>query len=290
MLTLLASDSEKYMGHSTQRMPAVPGGRDSTRVAALSWALRGRLRVVLVTIGLLLALDVGRSLWARMGYARPVEEWQPDARVAADLAWPPGGDLLADVSAGRQTYVRRCAVCHGPDGRGNGPASPSLVPRPVDFGRGQFKYKSTPGNQPPTDDDLFRVVSDGLQASAMPYFRDLLTPVEIRAVVAYVKGLSPAFAGAAPSAVLVPPRVPPAATSLARGRHLYAAVGCGSCHGSDGRRREWQTDARGYPVITRDLTAPWTFAGGSNPVEIWRRLTTLSSLSPMPSFADVTTP
>src|SRR5262245_2613175 len=71
-------DTEKYMGHSTQRMPAVPGGRDSTRVAALSWALRGRLRVVLVTIGLLLALDVGRSLWARVGYARPVEEWQPD--------------------------------------------------------------------------------------------------------------------------------------------------------------------------------------------------------------------
>jgi mono/diheme cytochrome c family protein len=123
----------------------------------------------------------------------------------------------------------------------------------------------------------------------MPYFRDLLTPVEIRAVVAYVKALSPAFAGAAPSAVLVPPRVRPDATSLARGRDLYAAVGCGSCHGSDGRRREWQIDARGYPVITRDLTAPWTFAGASDPVEVWRRLTTLSSLSPMPSFADVAT-
>jgi mono/diheme cytochrome c family protein len=160
----------------------------------------------------------------------------------------------------------------------------------VDFGRGQFKYKSTLGDRPPTDEDLVRVVTDGLQASAMPYFRDLLTPVEIRAVVSYVKGLSPVFSRPAPAAIPVPPRVRPDAKSLARGRVLYAAVGCESCHGPDGRRRERQQDARGYPVITRDLTAPWAFAGGSEPAEVWRRLTTLSSLSPMPSFADVTTP
>jgi mono/diheme cytochrome c family protein len=160
----------------------------------------------------------------------------------------------------------------------------------VDFVRGQFKYKSTPGNRPPTDEDLVRVVTNGLQASAMPYFGDLLTPAEIRAVVDYIKGLSLVFAHPAPAAIPVPPRVPPDATSLARGRDLYAAVGCGNCHGPDGRHRERQHDARGYPVITRDLTAPWTFAGGSDPAEVWRRLTTLSSLSPMPSFADVTTP
>jgi mono/diheme cytochrome c family protein len=217
--------------------------------------------------------------------------WSGGSRRLESLPTCPGrpGDLPVDAPIGRRVFAQRCAVCHGPDGRGNGPAAPSLIPRPVDFVRGQFKYKSTPGDQPPTDEDLVRVVSDGLQASAMPYFRDLLTPAEIRAVVAYVKGLSPVFAGAAPSPVPVPPRVPPEA-SLARGRDLYAAVGCGSCHGPDGRRREWQMDARGYPVVTRDLTAPWTFAGGSDPAELWRRLTTLSSLSPMPSFADVTPP
>jgi mono/diheme cytochrome c family protein len=265
-------------------------GEGGHRRVAIHRVLGGRVRVVLVTVGLLLALDVGRSLWARVGYARPVEVWQPEARVYADLTWPPGADLPVDAPIGRRVFAQRCAVCHGPDGRGNGPAAPSLIPRPVDFGRGQFKYKSTPGNQPPTDEDLVRVVSDGLQASAMPYFRDLLTPVEIRALVAYIKGLSSVFAGAASAAIPVPSRVPPDAPSLARGRDLYAAVGCESCHGPDGRRREWQTDARGYPVITRDLTAPWTFAGGSHPADLWRRLTTLSSLSPMPSFADVTTP
>jgi mono/diheme cytochrome c family protein len=169
-----------------------------------------------VTLGLLLALDAGRSLWARVGYARPVELWQPAASVYADLTWPPGAGLPSDAPVGQRIYAQRCAVCHGPGGRGNGPAAPSLVPRPVDFVRDQFKYKSTAGDQPPTDEDLIRVVSDGLQASAMPYFRDLLTPAEISAVVAHIKELSPAFSGPAPSALAVPPRPRPDAASLAR--------------------------------------------------------------------------
>jgi len=49
-------------------------------------------------------------------------------------------------------------------------------------------------------------------------------------------------------------------------------------------------DAKGYPVITRDLTAPWTFRGGSQPEQVWLWLTTGMTLSPMPSFADATTP
>ncbi|MGH7753909.1 MAG: c-type cytochrome, partial [Gemmatimonadales bacterium] len=172
----------------------------------MRWLVATRLRVVLAAVGLLLALDVGRSLWARLGYARPIEMWQPKASVYADLTWPPGADLPAHAPLGQRIYAQRCAVCHGPDGRGNGPAAPSLIPRPVDFVRGQFKYKSTPGHRPPTDEDLVRVVTDGLQASAMPYFRDLLTPVEIRAVVSYVKGLSLVFSGPAPAAIPVPPR------------------------------------------------------------------------------------
>src|SRR3989442_4387487 len=169
---------------------------------------------------------------------------------------------------GRRLYVRWYATCHGPDGRGNGPAAPSLIPRPRDFTRGLFKYKSTPADQPPTDDDLVRVVADGLQASAMPYFRDLLNTDEIRGVVGYIKSLSPAFAGAAPRPVRIPPRVRADAGSLVRGRAVYADLGCDGCHGADGRQRETQRDAKQYPVITRDLTAPWTFAGGSDPEQL----------------------
>src|SRR3989475_7405426 len=156
----------------------------------MSRLLASRRRVFVSALGLLLALDVGRSILARLGYAHPTATWQPDPAVYADLTWPPGADLAADVPLGRRVYAQRCAVCHGPDGRGNGPAAPSLIPRPRDFTLGQFKYKSTAAGQPPTEADLMHVVANGLAASAMPYWRDILDSVETRAVVAYVKSRS----------------------------------------------------------------------------------------------------
>src|ERR1700694_4681385 len=160
--------------------------------------LSARRRVIFVSIALLALLDLGRSIFARVGYARPLSVWQPDPRVYADLTWPPGADLPANTPPGQRIYARRCAVCHGPNGRGNGPAAPSLIPRPRDFTLGLFKYKSTPHGQPPTDDDLKQIVARGLPASAMPYFRDLLSESEIDAVVAQVKQFSKAFSGALP--------------------------------------------------------------------------------------------
>ncbi len=255
----------------------------------MRWLLGSRRRVMLVVLGLLLLLDLGRSIYARLGYARPLEIWQPVATLYADLTWPPGADLPSTAPPGQRIYAQRCAVCHGPDGRGNGPAAPSLIPRPRDFTLGQFNYKSTPTGQPPSDADLIRVVSNGLQASAMPYWHDLLSQSDIREVVAYIKSLSPVFGGPPPAPLVIPRRVPPDAASLARGRELYGDA-CMECHGPDGRRNETLKDAKGYPVITRDLTAPWTFRGGSAPEELWLRLTTGMTGSPMPSFADATTP
>jgi mono/diheme cytochrome c family protein len=244
---------------------------------------------MLLALGLLVVLDLGRSVYARLGYARPMEIWQPAPAVYADLTWPPGADLPPDAPLGQRIYAQRCAVCHGPDGRGNGPAAPSLIPRPRDFTLGQFTYQSTPADQPPSDADLTQVVLNGLQASAMPYWHDLLSERDIREVVAYIKSLSPVFDGPPPEPLVIPPRVTPDAASIARGRDLYVD-GCAACHGPDGRARVTLKDAKGYPVITRDLTAPWTFRGGNAPQQIWLRLTTGMPPSPMPSFADATTP
>ena len=136
----------------------------------MRWIVRSRLGVVLTFGLLLLALDVGRSIWARVGYAYPSTEYRPNPAQYADLTWPPGADVDAEAPLGTRLYARHCAVCHGPDGRGNGPAAPSMFPRPRDFTSGRFKYKSTAPGEPPTDDDLLRTVRDGLPASAMPYF------------------------------------------------------------------------------------------------------------------------
>src|SRR6266849_9254478 len=161
-----------------------------TRPERFRFARLKRSHIALTTIALLLVLDLGRSINARVGYATPVSEWQPSPSDYADLTWPPGANLPPNISLGARVFARRCAVCHGPDGRGNGPAAPSLIPRPRDFTLGLFKFKSTARNAPPTDDDLQRVVTKGLAASAMPPFGDLLTENEIRAVIGQVKRLA----------------------------------------------------------------------------------------------------
>src|SRR2546427_639403 len=241
----------------------------------MSRLLASRRRVFVSALGLLLALDVGRSILGRLGYAHPTATWQPDPAVYADLTWPPGADLAADVPLGRRVYAQRCAVCHGPDGRGNGPAAPSLIPRPRDFTLGQFKYKSTAAGQPPTEADLMHVVANGLAASAMPYWRDILDSVETRAVVAYVKSMSQGFERPAPAPLAVPPRAPGGrldgpgqqADRVQRGEYLVHAEMCGLCHTAINRTGIYRADdfylAGGmrvgiYPhgmYVSRNLTA-----------------------------------
>jgi cytochrome c553 len=155
--------------------------------------LGSRLGVILIFGVVLLALDVGRSIWARVALEVPTTEFRPDPAHYADLTWPPGADLRQDASLGARVLAQRCAVCHGPDGKGNGPAAPSMLPRPRDFSLGVFKYKSSAAGEPPTDEDLLRTVRDGLPASAMPYFADLLSAEELAAVVQQIKLFSTSF-------------------------------------------------------------------------------------------------
>ncbi len=251
--------------------------------------LRSRRALVLVFGALLLALDVGRSIWARVGLAHPSAEYRPDPAHYADLTWPPGADLQPSAPLGARLFARHCAVCHGPDGRGNGPAAPSIFPRPRDFSSGMFKYKSTAAGEPPTDEDLLRTIRDGLQASAMPYFADLLSADELNAVVGQVKSFSKAFSQ--PRRPLdIPAAIPGSPESVARGKALFASQGCAACHGDDARGGQRFDDGLGHAVYARDLTAPWAFRGGSRPQDIWLRLTRGITPGPMPSFANLLSP
>src|SRR5580704_3235463 len=247
---------------------------------------RSRLGIILVSAALLLALDAGRSIWARLALAVPSSEYRPEAAQYADLTWPPGANLGQGASLGARVFAQRCAVCHGPDGKGNGPAAPSMFPRPRDFSAGVFKYKSTAAGEEPTDDDLLRTIRDGLPASAMPYFAGLLSNEELTAVVEQVKSFSTAFSRPG-RAIEIPASVPSSPQSVTRGKGLFVSQGCSGCHGDDGRGGQAFDYGSGHRVFARDLTAPWTFRGGSRAVDIWLRLTTGIKPGPMPAYADV---
>lgn len=87
---------------------------------------------------------------------------------------------------GATLYARHCSACHGPAGRGDGWNAPSLPVPPT-----AHADASVMGRRP--DDTLY----DGIFAGAwvldgsprMPAFGDLLTPVEIRSLVAYIRTL-----------------------------------------------------------------------------------------------------
>lgn len=100
------------------------------------------------------------------------------------------GPVKSD-EAGRHfgLYREHCAHCHGVTGDGTGPTALTLNPYPRDFRLGKFKFKQTPLRTPPTDDDMLRLLTEGIPGTAMPSFKAL--PAEdLAALVDYVKYLT----------------------------------------------------------------------------------------------------
>lgn len=191
---------------------------------------------------------------------------------------------------GRAVFEARCVECHGAEGRGDGPAAAFLTPRPRDFTTGKYKIRSTETGSVPTDEDLIQSVRQGLYGSAMPAWDRILPDEDIRAVVEYVKSLSPQFASQTPRPVVVGPGVPSSPESIARGRGAYEKLQCGKCHGTDGRGAGAVTsdftDDWNQPLRAADLTEPWTFHGGATSRDVYLRFRAGMTGTPMPSFAD----
>ena len=199
-------------------------------------------------------------------------------------------ETKAEVSLdlGKAVYTKRCLGCHGEKGEGDGPAAERFTPRPRDFTKGLFKYKTTPHGSLPTDDDLFNVVSNGLPGTGMPAWSSLLKEHEIRSAIQYVKALSGKFTGETAKPISFGPEVPPTKESVEKGKDLFNKVGCIMCHGPEGRGNgplaPTLKDAWGRHVQPRNLTLGYTFRGGNAPKDVYTRINTGLMGTPMPSF------
>lgn len=191
----------------------------------------------------------------------------------------------------RALYMQRCFWCHGEDGGGDGPSAAGMVPRPRDFRAARYGIRSTAGGRLPTDDDLFRVIERGMPGTPMQAWGEVLSAAEIRSVVSYIKEFSPRFGTEAADPLPPPPRQ---AASPARGADVYRKARCALCHGSSGRGDgaitttlafEW-----GEPFLARDLTRGWAFKGGSQPSDIYLRITGGLNGTPMGPYQDLLGP
>jgi DMSO reductase family type II enzyme heme b subunit len=201
--------------------------------------------------------------------------------------------LAQDTSQGQAIYEERCAACHGLNGDGQGPAAASLFVKPRDFTRDEYEIKSTAGDEFPSREDLVGVIANGMPGSSMPAWRGVLSEAEIGAVADYVQTFGRFFSQEGYGATLIetPRRVRSSAESIARGRELYVGeIECARCHGNagrgDGPSAFELTDNAGNVIYPADLTQPWHFRGGGAAEDIYLRLHTGMTGTPMPSFAD----
>ena len=166
-----------------------------------------------------------------------------------------------------------------------------LDPRPRDFRRGIYKIRRTIQGELPTDDDLFRIISNGMPGTSMPVWRDRLSDVQIWQLVHYLKGFSLDFEDyPAEQEFVLEGKIESTPESIARGGEVYEKAECAKCHGVSGRGNgpsaatledEWE-----FRIYPADLTHPWIFRGGSSVDDLYRTLTTGVNGTPMPSFSD----
>jgi DMSO reductase family type II enzyme heme b subunit len=181
-------------------------------------------------------------------------------------------------------YQFRCAVCHGEEGAGDGPAAEFLYPRPRDFTQGLFKFKSSPGDLPPRDEDLFNVIKNGLTGTGMPGWASVLTDKQIREQILLLKQFDTAGLWAPEDAededfdddghylksdlIVVTEQepldgqIPYSGESIALGKEVFME-NCKKCHGMEGHGHitsgEFLEDDWGYRTWSRNLTTPWTW-------------------------------
>lgn len=198
-----------------------------------------------------------------------------------------------DIEMGKMAYSMSCVFCHGSKGRGDGAASifigPYSHPRPNDFTRGVFKFRSTESGQLPTLSDLMRTIREGIPGY-MPSFRNH-GEERIRQVALYV---STQFIGEGlPTETTIEyvEHVGPyiyTVESVRRGKRLYNELKCFECHGEDGRAsKRLLRDERGLSIIPVDLTRQETFGNGISHEDIYRTIMTGLDGTPMPGYSDL---
>lgn len=106
-----------------------------------------------------------------------------------------GVEIPAEIlDQGAKVYEIRCASCHGPEGAGDGAAGRTLPKPPRSFQLAHFQYKSTPGDELPTDADLEATIRNGRVDEGMPAW-NTLTESDRHAVIQYIKTFSPRWKG-----------------------------------------------------------------------------------------------
>lgn len=86
-----------------------------------------------------------------------------------------------------EKFVTFCVPCHGPSGKGDGPAAAALNPKPRNFGDGTYMNART-------DAQLINVIKNGTAAEklspVMVGYASMMNDQEIKDIVAFIRSLA----------------------------------------------------------------------------------------------------
>ena len=85
------------------------------------------------------------------------------------------------VAAGKKLFVANCVSCHGPTGKGDGPAAVALNPKPANFSDSKVSRQA--------DGELFWKISEG--RGAMVPWKGALNETQRWQLVNYIRSIAP---------------------------------------------------------------------------------------------------
>jgi mono/diheme cytochrome c family protein len=100
------------------------------------------------------------------------------ASLVLMLFGPPAVEAAGDPAKGKAAYDKYCMACHGPQGKGDGPAGKLLKPPAADF--------TSPASKTKSEADLRQVVENGKPGTAMGPWKSQLSQAELNDLMGYV--------------------------------------------------------------------------------------------------------
>jgi high-affinity iron transporter len=122
-----------------------------------------------------LLVATGMGLFALIGVA---ENLAPKPAVEGPYGAPLGAAVQSDAA---ENYAKHCVMCHGPEGKGDGPAAAAMDPSPTDLTDAEKMGALS-------DEALLEALSNG--KGSMPGYASMLKAEELKALAVYVRDMS----------------------------------------------------------------------------------------------------
>ena len=201
----------------------------------------------------------------------------------------PGTGLPEDTAAA-DVYQARCAVCHGRDGKGDGPLAAELTPAPRNFVTAAYHIRSTLPGSPPIDTDIIGSIARGMGDTAMGRFQAIGVQT-LEDLAAHLRTFAPeAFSTESKTIPMSGMPMEPADVLQAKGRQVYDEAGCADCHGKfrrgDGPGGRNLRGEGGRPAFATDLNKRWQIRGGGASSDMYRTITAGMPGTAMDAYVD----